>query len=270
MVAIDPAALIQDLIAKKVVTPNPAGQRYNNIGRKNLEPADRSAARQGYLLTKLGITSGYAPDFKSENKYLDEAEEMLFRANQLNSKAAQLRTYRPMDFVGGPTQTGYQIPAALIRQVKMEQQLNRAGYAGKGKGQRQPVAQGQNLGKGRFADFVRAIAGKESGGSYQARNPDSGAMGKYQIMQSNIEGPGGWDMEILGKNITPQQFMNSPKLQDAIALGKLKKYFNQYGVRGAASAWYSGDPNKWRNTSPQGGYPSIAAYVQDILRRMGK
>ena len=33
--------------------------------------------------------------------------------------------------------------------------------------------------------FMRALAGQESGGSYEAVNRDSGAYGKYQIMPAN-------------------------------------------------------------------------------------
>lgn len=124
------------------------------------------------------------------------------------------------------------------------------------------------LGKGDFAAFVRAISGQESGGNYSAVNGDSGAMGKYQIMPSNLAGSGGWDMAALGRNITSQQFLGSPSLQEKIAQYKLREYYNKYGPRGAASAWYSGDPNKWRNSSPQGGYPSIASYVESIIRKM--
>ncbi len=101
-------------------------------------------------------------------------------------------------------------------------------------------------------------------------NPDSGAMGKYQIMPANIAGPGGWDMEALGRNVTPQQFLSSPQLQEQIARFKLKQYYEKYGAAGAASAWYSGDPNKWKtSTVNQGGYPSIRAYVQSILKALG-
>jgi hypothetical protein len=249
MAAFDPAALIQDLLAKKQSqNPLAPGGRptFGNIQyRENLEPDDRSIERQSNLTDKLGIIGQYAPQLESDSKYLDMAEEMMFRANQVNQQAQMARATRPVQFSGGPPS-----PRIAVQQVRSQ------------KGAGAPVA------KNRFGAFVRAIAGKESGGSYSARNPSSGAMGKYQIMPGNIAGPGGWDMEILGRNVTPQQFMSNPKLQDQIALGKLRKYFNQYGVRGAASAWYSGDPNKWRNTSPQGGYPSINAYVMDILRRM--
>lgn len=249
MVAFDPNAFIQDLLAKKQST-NPLGGRRPSAqsiqSRMNLDPQDRAEDRMRNLTSKIGIVSQYAPKLEPEDKYLDMADSLMFRANQIAQQAAMTRATRPVNFSGAP-----ESPRVAVQQVRSKKNAQR------------PVA------KGDFGSFVNAIAGKESGGSYSARNSDSGAMGKYQIMPSNIEGPGGWDMEILGRNITPQQFMANPALQDKIALGKLRQYYNKYGARGAASAWYSGDPNKWRNTSPQGGYPSIAAYVADIIRRMG-
>lgn len=246
MAVFDPNAFMMDLLNRKQ-SPNPLRQQRQNLpNRQDLEPNDRSNARVGNLSDKLGIISQYAPQLEPEDKYLNMAEDLMFRANQVAAKAAETRAFRPVNFSGGPPS-----PRVAVQQVRSK------------KSAKQPVA------KNNFGAFVQAIAGKESGGSYSARNPHSGAMGKYQIMPSNIEGSGGWDMEILGRNITPQQFMSNPALQDKIALGKLRQYYNKYGPRGAASAWYSGDPNKWQNTSPQGGYPSIAAYVADIIRRMG-
>ena len=245
MVAFDPNAFIEDLMRLRSSSkPMPL---QNNPYRKNLAPRDRENARVGNLSNKLDIVDRYTSKaFTPTDRYLDLAEDLMFRANQVAAKAAETRAFRPVNISGVPDS-----PRIAVQQVRTK------------KTAQQPVA------KGNFGSFVNAIAGKESGGSYQAINKDSGAMGKYQIMPSNIEGPGGWDMEILGRNITPQQFMSNPALQDKIALGKLRQYYNKYGARGAASAWYSGDPNKWQNTSSQGGYPSIAAYVADIIRRMG-
>lgn len=123
-----------------------------------------------------------------------------------------------------------------------------------------------------FQAFIQAIAGKESGGNYGARNPDSGAMGKYQIMPANILGQNtGWDYDALGRDISPRQFMNRPRLQERIARAKLREYFQKYGAAGAASAWYSGNPNAYKYSNhAQGNYPSIAAYVQAILQAMGR
>jgi hypothetical protein len=181
---------------------------------------------------------------------------MIFKANQLNQQAAVARASRPVEFKGSPK--------PLDVNIKIKQ------LAGKRGGGTPSVAPSSTPAKGGLGAFINAIAGKESGGSYSARNPDSGAMGKYQIMPANIAGPGGWDKEILGKNVTPEQFMSNPKIQEAIARGKLAQYYNKYGAKGAASAWYSGDPNKWRNTSSQGAYPTIYNYVMSILKAMGR
>lgn len=130
--------------------------------------------------------------------------------------------------------------------------------------------------KGSFGSFLGAISGQESGGNYGARNPSSGAMGKYQIMPANLGGThSGWDYEALGRDVSVGQFLKSPQIQEAIAQHKLQEYYNKWGPAGAAVAWYAGpgtvssylkNPNKY--TNPQGAYPSIAGYVNSILGRM--
>lgn len=124
-------------------------------------------------------------------------------------------------------------------------------------------------GTGDFESFIKAIAGQESGGNgYYKVNPDSGALGKYQIMPSNIPS---WSKQILGKSISASQFRNSPDLQERIARGMLLRYYQQYGAAGAAAAWYGGPgvAKNWAKLkNPQGAYPSIYNYVMSILKRM--
>lgn len=125
-----------------------------------------------------------------------------------------------------------------------------------------------------FSSFLRAISGRESGGNYGARNPDSGALGKYQIMPGNIPS---WSREALGHSISPNQFYHSSQLQEQIAQYKLRQYYNQYGPAGAAVAWYAGpgNANKYVRqngrgfNAPQGKYSSISAYALGILKAMG-
>lgn len=127
---------------------------------------------------------------------------------------------------------------------------------------------------GNFGSFVSAISGRESGGNYGARNRDSGALGKYQIMPGNIPS---WSREALGHSISAGQFYRSPKLQEQIAQYKLRQYYNQYGPEGAAVAWYAGPgtakkylASKGRGYGrPQGKYSSISAYALGILKQMG-
>jgi hypothetical protein len=117
-----------------------------------------------------------------------------------------------------------------------------------------------------FNQFFRAIAQQESGGSYSAVGPETAyghAYGKYQVLETNI---GPWTAQYWGKRLTPHQFLNSPEAQEAVAYGKLKDYWDRYGARGAASAWYSGDPDLHNSTEAQNGGPSIKAYVDSVLR----
>lgn len=120
--------------------------------------------------------------------------------------------------------------------------------------------------------FLKAIADQESGGNYSAvgvRTKYGTAQGKYQILDSNINGPGGWDKEVLGKNISVKQFLNNPNLQEKIARGKLTSYYKKYGARGAAKAWYAGPGNANTNSNrSQYGGPSINDYAASVLRRM--
>jgi hypothetical protein len=129
-------------------------------------------------------------------------------------------------------------------------------------------------GNGDFGSFLRAISGRESGGNYSARNRDSGALGKYQIMPGNIPQ---WSREALGYSISARKFYQSPQLQEQIAQFKLRQYYSKYGPEGAAVAWYAGPgtANKYMRqggrgyNARQGKYSSISAYALGILRAMG-
>lgn len=143
----------------------------------------------------------------------------------------------------------------------------------RGRGPKKPGLGGRtSAGKGRLGKFLNAVATQESGGNYSAVGiPTSSgrAYGKYQILDSNIQGPGGWDQEALGRDITIQKFLNSPRLQEKIARAKLTDYFKQYGARGAAKAWYAGPGNADTNSdSPQYGGPSINDYAAEVLQHM--
>ena len=62
-------------------------------------------------------------------------------------------------------------------------------------------------------------------------------------------------------------------LQEQIASHRLRTYYKQYGVAGAAQAWYAGEGSLRYSQAAlnrkQGAYPSISNYVRDILRRAG-
>lgn len=116
--------------------------------------------------------------------------------------------------------------------------------------------------------FLNAIAGQESGGNYRAVNGRTGALGKYQILPSNVAP---WSRRYLGYTISPSQFLNNPALQERLARAVLTDYFRRYGPRGAASAWYSGSPSKHSNYHRfRSNEPSIGEYVDQVLARAGQ
>lgn len=117
-----------------------------------------------------------------------------------------------------------------------------------------------------FDSFMRSIATQESGGSYSATNP-SGAIGKYQVLKSNVPG---WSRQVLGYSITWQKFLNTPSLQEKIVRGILKGYYDKWGARGAAAAWYAGPGNHDldMSTRSQPGGPSIKEYVDSVVGRV--
>lgn len=117
--------------------------------------------------------------------------------------------------------------------------------------------------------FINAIAGQESGGNYNAENGDTGAYGKYQILPSNWPE---WAEEAGIGADAPR----TPENQEIVARFKLGQYYDKYGARGAAIAWYGGegalnysDEALNRKQGDNGEYPSINEYADEVLGRMG-
>lgn len=117
--------------------------------------------------------------------------------------------------------------------------------------------------------FINAIAGQESGGSYNAENGDTGAYGKYQILPSNWPE---WAEEAGIGADAPR----TPENQEIVARFKLGQYYDKYGARGAAIAWYGGEgalnyseEALNRKQGDNGEYPSINEYADEVLGRMG-
>lgn len=120
-----------------------------------------------------------------------------------------------------------------------------------------------------FEAFLWALTQQESGGNYRAVGVWVGgdrAYGRYQVMGANIPS---WTAQYYGRRLTPQQFLMNNAAQDAVVRGKLGGYVKKYGFRGAASAWYSGNPNLHMSTRSQPGGPSIKGYVDSVMNRAG-
>ena len=110
-----------------------------------------------------------------------------------------------------------------------------------------PLAEAAPSGAGPYASAISSI---ESSGNYRAIGPQTKtgdrALGKYQVMGNNV---GPWSEEVLGRRVTPQEFIQSPEIQDKIFQGKFGQYAEKYGPEGAARAWFAGeggmnDPNR--------------------------
>lgn len=119
-----------------------------------------------------------------------------------------------------------------------------------------------------------AIAAIESGGSgdYAALGAVTGedrdrAYGRYGVMGKNI---GPWAGQYLKQaGVTPEQFLKSPKLQDALFDAVFGDYVGKYGERGAASKWFTGSENEPLRSDVHGkltGRSYADAYMEQLAR----
>lgn len=116
-----------------------------------------------------------------------------------------------------------------------------------------------------------AIAKIESGGRYDALGPVANAQGdrahgKYQVMGANI---GPWTKEILGREMTPQEFLADPQAQEAVFSAKWNQYRQQFGSdEAAARAWFAG-PGGMNNPNAQDvNGVTVAQYSQKFQQGM--
>lgn len=126
--------------------------------------------------------------------------------------------------------------------------------------------------RGDMEQYRNAIASIESAGSgdYQAVGPTNSklgrALGRYQIMEANI---GPWSREALGREVTPDEFLANPELQDAIFDHKFGGYVEQYGPEGAAQAWFAGPGGVGKMGRSDVLGTSVADYTQKFSSALG-
>lgn len=111
--------------------------------------------------------------------------------------------------------------------------------------------------------LLAGIRQVESGGNYRVVN-SIGAVGAYQVMKANIPS---WTKKALGYSLTWQQFRDSRAAQDKVAQVILGGYYNKYGAEGAASMWFSGQPNP--NSSRSDGGNTVRQYVDKVMAAAG-
>jgi hypothetical protein len=133
------------------------------------------------------------------------------------------------------------------------------------------------------ADFQREVAGTsdpkayreaissiESGGRYDAVGPThktmGRALGKYQIMEANITR---WSKEAIGRAVTSEEFLADPKIQDAIFDHRFGGYVKQYGLEGAAQAWFAGPGGVGKTDRKDVLGTDVGSYGQKFIKALG-
>jgi hypothetical protein len=114
-----------------------------------------------------------------------------------------------------------------------------------------------------------AISGIESGGKYDALGPETRgdrAYGKYQIMGANVPT---WTAEVLGKPMTPQEFLANPQAQDAVFKAKFGQYVQKYGPEGASRAWFAGEGGMNNPNAADVNGMTVAKYGQKFSAGFG-
>lgn len=123
--------------------------------------------------------------------------------------------------------------------------------------------------------LLEAIGWAESRGRYDAVGPRvaSGmyagqrALGRYQVMPGNLPE---WSRAALGREVTPDEFLASPELQDQIARHRLGTIYGRYGnVEDVASVWHSGRPlERATADGATDGLTSTQDYVQLVTQSL--
>jgi hypothetical protein len=120
--------------------------------------------------------------------------------------------------------------------------------------------------------LMGAIGQYESGGNYKALGPvmPSGAYegdrayGKYQVMGKNVPS---WTKQALGKSMTPQQFLNDTKAQDAVARYFMGQHLDKYGTpEDVAAIWLSGKPLAGNTRTDLATGVSVPQYVKNVMK----
>jgi hypothetical protein len=119
--------------------------------------------------------------------------------------------------------------------------------------------------------WASAISGIESSGRYNLVGPDNGKgnkpYGKYQVMDFNV---GPWTKEALGREMTPQDFLNDRDAQDAVFRHQFGKNVDKYGTpQEAASVWFSGRPMAQAGNARDVLGTTVPAYVAKFNRGLG-
>jgi hypothetical protein len=120
-----------------------------------------------------------------------------------------------------------------------------------------------------YRDAIASIESAGSGG-YKAVGPThpkmGRALGRYQIMEANV---GPWSREVLGREVSPDEFMADARIQDAIFDGKFNSYVQQFGPEGAAQAWFAGPGGVGKTDRKDTLGTDTGTYGRKFMRALG-
>lgn len=122
-------------------------------------------------------------------------------------------------------------------------------------------------------NYRDAIASIESAGSgdYNAVGPThpklGRALGRYQVMEANI---GPWSREALGREVSPDEFMANPQIQDAIFDKQFGGYVEKFGQEGAAQAWFAGPGGVGKTDRKDSLGTDVGSYGQRFVSALGQ
>lgn len=114
---------------------------------------------------------------------------------------------------------------------------------------------------------ISRIESGSANGNYRAlgektRTGDR-AYGRYQVMGNNI---GPWTQQVLGRRLTPQEFLANPAAQDKVFDEIFGEAVQRYGEAGAASVWFTGSPTPSGKKDPGGtvDHDYVARYMHGL------
>jgi hypothetical protein len=109
-----------------------------------------------------------------------------------------------------------------------------------------------------FEALIDAFSEQESGGNWGIQNP-IGATGRFQVMPKNVAS---WTREVLGQELSPEDFANDPVAQARVVREKLRQYWKQRAgnIDEIAKDWYGrGDAGP--------GHPTPNEYASQLRAR---
>jgi hypothetical protein len=121
--------------------------------------------------------------------------------------------------------------------------------------------------------YRRAIGNIESRGSggYSAIGPThpkyGRALGAYQVMESNLPQ---WSQEAIGRQVSPDEFLANPQIQDSIFNHRFGSYLDKTGnPNDAASMWFTGRPASQGGQLADVNGTTGSSYVQKFNKELG-